>query len=293
MRFSLRQLEVFLAVARHENVTRAAAELGMSQSAASEALHELEHQFSLQLFERVGKRVQLSEVGRSLRGSAEALRAQATELETRFSQRTSVSTLRVGATLSIGNYLAPQLMARFMLEQAGARVTLHVANTSEVARMVRNFELDMGLVEGEVISPELEVLRWRPDELVVFCAPQHPFAKKRALTDRDLTAARWIVREPGSGTRQAFERAMHGILPDLDVALELEHTEAIKSAVKAGLGVGCVSRIALEDAFRHRSLVPCSVPRRSFRRHFFFVMHREKYKSAGLKAWLALCRAAG
>ncbi|MFM2415617.1 MAG: hypothetical protein RL385_340, partial [Pseudomonadota bacterium] len=92
---------------------------------------------------------------------------------------------------------------------------------------------------------------------------------------------------------QAFERAMHGILPDLDVARELEHTEAIKSAVKAGLGVGCVSRIALEDAFRHRSLVPCSVPRRSFRRHFFFVMHREKYKSAGLKAWLALCRAAG
>jgi DNA-binding transcriptional LysR family regulator len=293
MRFSLRQLEVFLAVARHENVTRAAAELGMSQSAASEALHELEHQFSLQLFERVGKRVQLSEVGRSLRGSAESLRAQATELEARFSQHTSVSTLRVGATLSIGNYLAPQLMARFMLEQAGARVTLHVANTSEVARMVRNFELDMGLVEGEVMSAELEVLRWRPDELVVFCAPQHPFAKKRALTDRDLSAARWIVREPGSGTRQAFERAMHGILPDLDVALELEHTEAIKSAVKAGLGVGCVSRIALEDAFRHKSLVPCSVPKRSFRRHFFFVMHREKYKSAGLKAWLTLCRAAG
>jgi DNA-binding transcriptional LysR family regulator len=151
----------------------------------------------------------------------------------------------------------------------------------------------MGLVEGEVMAPELDVIRWRPDELVVFCAPSHPFAKKRALTDRDLVAARWIVREPGSGTRQAFERAMHGILPELDVALELEHTEAIKSAVKAGLGVGCVSRIALAEAFAHRSLVPCHVPKRSLRRHFFFVLHRDKYQSAGIEAWLALCRAAG
>jgi DNA-binding transcriptional LysR family regulator len=290
MRYTLRQLEVFLAVARHENVTRAARELGMSQSAASEALHELEHQFGLQLFERVGKRVQLSELGRALRGSAESLRAEAAELEARLAQKTSASTLRIGATLSIGNYLVPSLMARFMLEQAGARVTLHVANTSEVARKVENFELDMGLVEGEVMAPQLEVTRWRADELVVFCAPDHPFARKRSLHDRDLTQARWIVREPGSGTRQAFERAMQGLLPDLDVALELQHTEAIKSAVKAGLGVGCVSRIALEDAFRHKSLVACNVPQRSFRRHFFFLLHREKYKSAGIRAWLALCR---
>src|SRR5688500_4832148 len=124
MRYTLRQLEVFLAVARHENVTRAAAELGMSQSAASEALHELEHQFSLQLFQRVGKRLQLSEVGRSLRVSAESLGAQATELETQLARETRAGTLRIGATLSIGNYLVPPLMARFMREQAGARVTL-------------------------------------------------------------------------------------------------------------------------------------------------------------------------
>ena len=151
-------------------------------------------------------------------------------------------------------------MARFMREHKGARVTLAVANTAEIARRVANFEIDVALVEGELNHPELEVTRWCDDELVVFCAPSHALAKKRALSDADLRAAAWIVREPGSGTRQAFERAMHGILPELNIALELQHTEAIKSAVGAGLGVGCVSNIAVEDAFESRALVRATCP---------------------------------
>jgi DNA-binding transcriptional LysR family regulator len=100
------------------------------------------------------------------------------------------------------------------------------------------------------------------------------------------------VRETGSGTRQAFEQAMYGLLPGLSVTLELQHTEAIKSAVEAGLGVGCVSRIALEEALRHRDLIACRVPHRNFERQFYFVLHRHKYRSGGLEGWLELCRSA-
>jgi DNA-binding transcriptional LysR family regulator len=292
MRYTLRQLEVFLSVARHDSVSRAAKELGMSQSAASEALSELESQFSIQLFERRGKRLQLSELGRAVRATADAVMAQATEMEAQLANQGSVGTVRLGATLSIGDYLIPPLMARFMGEHSGARVTLHVANTSEIARKVRNFELDIGIVEGELNEPELQVSRWRPDELVVFCAPGHPFARKRSLTDRDLLSARWIVREPGSGTRQAFERAMHGLLSELDIALELQHTEAIMSSVKAGLGVGCISRIALRDSLEHGTLVGCKVPGRNFERHFYFVLRQGRGRSAGVRAWLALCQQA-
>jgi DNA-binding transcriptional LysR family regulator len=292
MRFTLRQLEVFLAVARSESVSRAAKELSMSQSAASGALADLERQFDIQLFERVGKRLQLSGLGRSLRARAEALQEQARELEHGLASHGEIAELRVGATMSIGNYLMAPLVARYMQEHPGARVILDVANTAEIARRVQNFEIDVGLIEGELQDSDLDVTRWRPDELVVFCAPNHPFAKKKTLRDEDLKAASWIVRERGSGTRQAFEHAMHGILPELRLELELQHTEGIKSAVKAGLGVGCVSRIALEDAFRHKSLVPCQVPHRDFQRYFFFVLRKQKYKSAGLENWLALCRSA-
>jgi len=83
---------------------------------------------------------------------------------------------------------------------------------------------------------------------------------------------------------------MHGILPELSISLELQHTEAIKSAVEAGLGLGCVSRIAVADAFKHGTLHACRVPERDFRRHFYFVLHRHKYKTPGVQRWLELCK---
>lgn len=290
MRFSLRQLEVFLAVARSESVSQAARELGMSQSAVSGALSDLERQFDIQLFDRIGKRLRLSALGHSLRARSDALHEQALELEQAFARQSDIGELRVGATLTIGNYVAISLMARFMREHPGARITLVVANMVEIARKVANFEIDVGLVEGELHDPDLDVIHWCDDELVVFCAPSHPFAG-RVLGDDDLRDAQWIVREPGSGTRQAFDHAMHGMLSDLQIAFELQHIEGIKTAVESGMGVGCVSRLALEEAFQHGTLVPCQVPGRDFRRQFCFVLHKQKHRSASIQAWLELCSA--
>ncbi len=293
MRYTLRQLEVFLAVARGESVSRAAEALFMSQSAVSGALADLERQFDVQLFDRVGKRLQLSALGRSIRARAEAVLDEARELERALEARSPVGRLRVGATLTIGNYLAVSLMARFMREHPGAELTLAVANTEEVARQVANFEIDVGLVEGEIEHADLAVTPWRDDELVVFCAPAHPLARKRTLVDDDLRGAAWIVREQGSGTRQAFDRAMRGLHGELQIALALQHTEAIKGAVEAGLGVGCLSRIALEEAFRRGSLKACPVPHRDFRRKFYFLLHKRKHRTAAIERWLELCRGAG
>ena len=190
MRYSLRQLEVFLAVARVGSVSGAGEALAMSQSAVSGALADLERQFGLQLFDRIGKRLRLSELGQSVRAQAEGVLDRASELEAAFEGRAAVGRLRIGATLTIGNHLVAPLMARFMREHSGAELTLAVANTEEIARRVANFDIDVGLVEGEIQHPDLEVMPWRDDELVVFCAPGHRYAKKRALTDADLRAAR-------------------------------------------------------------------------------------------------------
>jgi DNA-binding transcriptional LysR family regulator len=288
MRYTLRQLEVFLAVARTGSVSRAGDELAMSQSAVSSSLADLERQFDVRLFDRIGKRLQLSELGRGLRARAAALWDEAHELETALAGQVDGGRLRVGATLTIGNYVAVPLMAQYMRERAGAAVRLDIANTEEIARRVANFEIDVGLIEGELSHPQLQVTPFRDDELVVFSSPAHPLARKRALNDDDLKGAAWIVREHGSGTRQAFDRAMTGILPELRISLELPHTEVIKRAVEAGLGLGCVSRLALTDAFRQGALKPRPVPHRDFRRKFYFVLHRQKHVSADLERWLAL-----
>ena len=290
MKYTLRQLEVFLATARHENVSRAADDLAMSQSAASGSLKELEQQFDVQLFDRIGKRLQLSELGRELRPLAENLLARARSFEQAIGGGESVGALRLGATLTIGNYLAVPMIAAFRARHAGADVSLQVANTATIARQVADFELDLGMIEGEINHRSLETLHWREDELVVFAAPGHPLAGRKRLSDRQLLAQSWIVREPGSGTRQTFERAMAGILADLDISMELQHTEAIKRAVEAGLGVGCLSRISLREAFARGSLVPLPVPQRDFRRQLNLILHRERFHSATLRRWLALCQ---
>lgn len=287
--FTLRQMQVFIAVAQFQNVTRAAEHLNMSQSACSGALKDLESLYGVQLFDRVGKRLHVNELGLLLRPKVEALLARAEELEIELSDQTRVGALRIGATLTIGNYLAVALITEYMKEDSGAKVELEVANTKTIVDKLLNFDIDVGLIEGEVQHSSLQVLPWEEDELVCFCAPDHPLAKKQIITDDDLLNADWILREEGSGTRQAFDRAMYGLMPSMKILLELQHTEAIKRAVEAGLGIACLSRITLEDAFKRGSLVPIEVPERNFKRWLYLVVHREKYQSPGMKRWLILC----
>jgi len=290
MKYTLRQLEVFLAVAHFDNITRAAESLSMSQSAASGALRDLEEQFDIQLFDRAGKRLKINELGRLLRPKAQALLERAQGLELEMSQHQAVGQLKIGATLTIGNYLAVTLMARYMKENPKAKLDLQVANTSAIAARVENFELDVGLIEGEIQHPDLEVLPWRSDELIVFCAPDNPLAKKAQLSNADLQAAPWILRESGSGTRQAFDWALHGLLSNLNIVLELEQADAIKRAVSEGLGIGCLSRIALHESFERGDLVPLNVTGRDFKRQLYLIINRHKYRSEGIHRWLELCQ---
>ncbi len=289
MKYSLRQLEVFLAIAHHQNVSRAAQALSMSQSACSGALKELESQFDIQLFDRVGKRLQTNEMGRRLWPLAESLMQRARELETEFTEHQHGGLLKIGATLTIGNYLCVGLLQRYM-QQEKAQAKLEVANTRVISQKLLNFDIDIGMIEGEINHPDLEMLPWLNDELLCFCSPQHPLARKRQLEEQDLTDASWILRESGSGTRQIFERSMGERYPRLNVLLELEHTEAIKRAVEAQMGISCLSKIALEDALKRKRFVALDTPL-NFQRKLYLVIHKAKYRSAGIQHWLDMCLA--
>ncbi len=288
MRYTLRQLQVFLATAHHKNITKAAESLAMSQSAASGALKDLEKQFSIQLFDRVGKRLQTNELGERLRAKAESLMAQADAFENELSNHLIPGNLKVGATLTIGNYLCVDLIHRYRQCTPDAHIALEVANTEKIAEEILNFDIDVGLIEGEFYHPDLDIIPWQQDTLTAFCHPSNPLAGKK-INETDLYQAQWILREPGSGTRQAFDRAMTGIGPKLHVVLELQHTEAIKNAVGKNLGISCLSEITLRDDFKRGTLVPIEISDRNFNRSFYFLIHKQKYKSAGILKWMDLC----
>jgi DNA-binding transcriptional LysR family regulator len=290
MRFTLRQLEVFLATARLENLSRAAETLSLSQSAASDSLRELEHQFDLQLFDRVGKRLQLNDNGRLVLAQAEALLSRAQELEDTLRQHQGIGALRVGATLSIGNALCIPLIQKYRRHYPDSPISLEIANTGKISQMVAGFELDVGMIEGEINNPALDITQWREDQLQIFCAPGHPLASKELLTDDDLRGHGWILREGGSGTRQTFDRVMHDLLPYLRLELELQHNEAIIQATMAGMGLGCLSMLSLEPHLVRGDVVTLTAPGREFKRKLYLITHRQKYRSAALGHWLELCQ---
>ena len=292
MRFTLKQLQAFVAAAQDSNVSSAARRLSLSQSAVSTALAELEQHFGRPLFDRIGKRLQLNETGKQLLPRAINLLTQAEELEQYARSGEATGHFRIGATLTIGNYLAATLISEYMRRHAQSRIQLKVANTSQIIDGMRRHEIDVGLIEGECFDPDIQTLPWCDDEMVVFCAPGHRLAKTGVVEPEDLAAEAWILREPGSGTRALFDRAVTGRLSFLQVQLELEHTEAIKRAVESGLGIGCISRLALREAFRRGSLVEIPTPFFDLRRHFYFLLHRQRQLTQGIEQFLDLCRQA-
>lgn len=290
MKFTLRQLQVLVAIGRESSVSRAAEALMLSQSATSMALAELEKQFNTRFFDRQGKRLQLNTEGREILPRAMELLDRAMELESLLEGKTGAGSLRIGATLTIGNYLATLLIGDYMQQNAGSRVELAVQNTSTIIEQVVHFKLDLGLIEGDSYHPDLQITPWVDDELVIFAPPEHPLAHKENLSLQDLVNESWILRERGSGTRQVFDAALRHQLTHLNIKLELEHTEAIKRAVESGLGIGCISRLALKDAFRRGSLVPLEIAGLDLKRQFNFVLHKQKFLTAGITAFLKLCR---
>lgn len=290
MRFTLRQIAVFVAVARQQSVSRAAVALSLSQSATSTALGEFERCYATQLFDRVGKTLRLNELGQSLLPQAVELIERAQAIETALEGRAGFGHLRIGATLTIGNYLATLIVADFLQRHPESSASLQVHNTATIIDQVAGYDLDLGLIEGHCHHPELVVEPWIEDELVVFCAPSHPLAAKGAATLAELSAEYWIVREPGSGTRQTLDRALGQHQSALKVRLELEHTEAIKRAVEFGLGIGCISRLALREAFRRGSLVAIATPQLDLLRQFQFLWHQRKFQTAGMREFVGLCR---
>jgi DNA-binding transcriptional LysR family regulator len=290
MKYSLRQLEIFVAISRTASVSRAAEDLSLSQSATSTSLSEFEKQFDLQLFDRVGKSLRINETGQQLLPRAVELLDRAKEIEDLLHGHAGFGHMKIGATLTVGNYLATILVARFLQQHPESRIQLQVHNTSNIVQQIANHELDLGLIEGDCHHPDIEVQPWVADELVVFSAPNHPLARLGKLKMEQLLQEPWILREKGSGTRETFDRAFHNHHAKLNIRLELEHTEAIKRAVESGLGIGCISRLALKDAFRRGSLVPLATPNLDLGRYFYFLWHKQKYQTTGMREFLNVCR---
>jgi DNA-binding transcriptional LysR family regulator len=291
LRLSLRQLEVFAAITREGTARAAAGRVARSQSAASSALAELEGVLGVALFDRIGRRLVLNENGRALLPVANALLDQAVEAESLFNAE-HAAPLRLAASLTIGEYLLPDLLARWKQVHPNSRVRMSIGNTSEVIASVVGMDADVGFIEGSQTHADLRVQPWMHDELVIVAAPRHALAGRLA-SGPELGAATWILREVGSGTRQATDNWLLDHLGTLNVEFELDSTESIKQLAMAGAGLACLSRHTVAAALAQGSLAEVRTRLPVARRRLAIVVGRNKRLGRAAQDFIRHCAPTG
>jgi DNA-binding transcriptional LysR family regulator len=278
---------VFLGVAQAKSFSRAAERIHLSQPTLSEHMRELEEELGVRLFVRHPRSVSLTEAGRVFGDYATRVVATLAAGRQALAELDGLQrgSLAVGASTTPGTYVLPALIARFREAYPGITVALRIANSRIVEERVRDGEVDVAVIGGHILGPgERCVAAGIVDELQLIVGAKHAIGA--TISRAKLAREPLLIREEGSATRQVTERALREAGITVRPAMELDHTETIKRAVMAGLGIAFVSRYAIEDEVRAKRLRIVAVDRLKIRRHFHVIHDERRPLSASARAFV-------
>ncbi len=288
---TLRHLEIFAAVADHGTMSGAAQALYIAQPTVSQAVAELERTYQIRLFERLSRRLYLTPEGQEMLGYARHILSSVEEMERRLQDAAGRPLLRVGATITVATCLMPAVLSRFEAIHRDTRVKAWVGNTQDIEARVLSSRLDLGFVEGEAQSPDIRAIPAAEDELVLVAAASHPLAGRKSVSAGDLAGLDFVLREPGSGTRALFEQYLKDYRVRVEEKWTCNNSEAIKNAVIGGQGLTVISRLLVQRELEEGLLVRLPLQERRLTRRFSLILHKHKYLSAPLSAFLKACGA--
>lgn len=293
MQPTLRQFEVFLAVAKAGSFRAAAEAMHLSQPALSQHVAEMERELGTRLFDRLGRKVALTEAGRVLEDHAHRLFASLASAREAVADLSGLKrgSLVLGASTTPGIYVLPGIIAAFQKKYPGVALSLRIANSALIEEQIRGNELDLGVVGGHPLRLGEEcVAAGLLDELVLIVPPSHPWARRREILPSLLEGERLLVREEGSATRQVTERAIQRAGGHIKASMELGHTEAIKQAVMAGLGVAFVSIHAIRGELAADRLRAVRLRGLRIQRHFHIIHNEARTLSASARTFIELLK---
>lgn len=285
---TLRHLAIFIRVCEENGITAAAKKLHMTQPSVSQVIQELEAHYQTLLFERLGRRIFITEAGRRLLRYSRSLINLNMQTEQAMRAFNEVYHLRLGASITIGSSILINLIRYLTKEDPSKEIFSEIHNTSELEKMLLNDSLDLALAEGEIHSEYLITKPFMRDELVFIIGSSHPMAQKQ-LTVEDLAKLKFFVRETGSGTRELFEQVMHRHNIHYQTGGIYNSMEAIKKAVTAGLGISVISSEAIIDEVKEGKLLSFTIPDLAFRRQFNIVYHKNKFIPPEMQEIINLC----
>ena len=292
-RLTLHQLRVFRAVARERNFTKAAAQMGLTQSAVSVQIRDLGAILGAPLFDVLGKKVHLTDAGRLLEEHAARAEGLLREISQDFSalREIGVGSVRIGASTSIGIYYLPPLLAEFSAQHPRVAATLAIENTAQIEEQLLRNEFDLGFMGARATSGDLVSEPFLEDEIFFACAPGHPLATAATVTPERLARERLIIRESGSATRATMEAHLlkRGLI--FRETMTFGSVEAIKQVVMSGLGVAYFSTLTVCNEIAAGWLAKIRVKGLAASRTFSIVRHRSKKETPALAALAAFARA--
>ena len=292
---TLRQFEVFLAVAKAGSFRGAAEAMHLSQPALSQHVAEMERELGTRLFDRLGRKVALTEAGRVLEEHAHRLFASLASAREAVADLSGLKrgSLVLGASTTPGIYVLPGMIAAFQGKYPGVALSLRIGNSALIEEQIRGNELDLGVVGGHPLRLGEEcVAAGLLDELVLIVPPDHPWARRREIQPSRLERERLLVREEGSATRQVTERALQRVGGHIKASMELGHTEAIKQAVIAGLGIAFVSIHAIRGELAVGRLRAIRLKGLRIQRHFHIIHNEARTLSTSARAFIELLKTA-
>lgn len=288
---TFRHLKIYIAVYQEESITRAAKALFMTQPAVTRAIHEIETYYGVRLFERISRRLYVTEAGRSFYAYALHIVDSFDQLEKGMRNWDELGMLRVGASVTIGSLLLPQVVAAFRKRHAGVEFRATVANGQTLLNALLNNQLDFAVIEGDIISEPLRS-EWIADDRLVPVLPPDSAYKNASVPLSALAKEPLLFREHGSAGRTCIDHAfaLHGL--SADPVLESISTRAIVQAVHLGLGISFLPEQLVAEELRSGFLATCHVTDESFTRRYHLVWHEQKFLTASAKEAMELFREA-
>lgn len=288
---TLDQLRIFVAVAEREHVTQAARDLHLTQSATSAAVAALEARYATKLFNRIGRRIELTQAGRLFLVEARAVLARAAAAEDVLADLAGLKrgSLSIAASQTVANYWLPPIMHRYRKSYPGISLALTIDNTDTVAAMVHESRAELGFVEAEIDDPILSISPVAEDELLLVASPALVAGRSLTPSKADLKTIPWVFREHGSGTRSILEASLAraGIpVARLDIVLELPSNESVRTAVIDGAGASALSRMAVSAALEAGRLVALDFPLP--KRQFLLLRQKERHRTQAVQAFYRL-----
>lgn len=282
MNFDLRELEIFCAVVEQQSFTRAGAQVHLAQASVSERISKLETSIGAELLHRSTQKVTPTAVGRRLYEGAKRLLTQRQSVANDLADLLDIRTgeLVVGASTIPGEYLLPKHLAAFRTSHPEVRIRVHISGSEGIATRVASGELEIGIISSGLDEPNLQATTLWRDELVVAAPQYHRWAHRKTIGTEELRTEPLILREPGSGTRRAFEDAVTTTndtgLDSFAVAAELGSMTAVKEAVLGGLGVSIISTRAIRREIEAGVLTTCRIDGVDLSRSIDLVSHRKR-----------------